>query len=290
MHDLRVAARRLRAVLEVFEWPFPKKPHRRLLDDVKEAADALGAARDLDVQLALLETFRDAAGPAERPGIEGLIEELRPSGPWPPTEVEPALDELDDGRVAVYLVGPDGGDVKAQARQGARPPAQRGPQHPADRAHAPRRGAVASTPRCATRRRRRSCTTSASPASACATCSRSPGTCFGPAGAAAEKEARWLQDVLGEIHDCDVLRPRIERHLETLRESDARALEGLVKGDADGLAAALRKAPNRTAYRGLGALESAVVARRALLYERFLSRWLGLVEDGFAPGLEPQLS
>jgi CHAD domain-containing protein len=116
------------------------------------------------------------------------------------------------------------------------------------------------------------------------------GHVFGPAGAAAEKEARWLQDVLGEIHDCDVLRPRIERHLETLRESDARALEGLVKGDADGVATALRKAPNRTAYRGLGALESAVVARRALLYERFLGRWLGLIEDGFAPGLEPQLS
>jgi CHAD domain-containing protein len=103
VHDLRVAARRLRAVLEVFDVAFPRKPHRRLLRDVKEAADALSAARDLDVHLALLETFRDAAGPAERPGIEGLIEELRHERAMAADEVEPALDKLDDGRVAVYL-------------------------------------------------------------------------------------------------------------------------------------------------------------------------------------------
>jgi len=103
VHDLRVAARRLRAVLEVFDVAFPRKPHQRLLRDVKEAADALSAARDLDVHLALLETFRDAAGPAERPGIESLIEELRHERIMAGDEVEPALDKLGDGRVARYL-------------------------------------------------------------------------------------------------------------------------------------------------------------------------------------------
>jgi len=116
------------------------------------------------------------------------------------------------------------------------------------------------------------------------------GHVFGPAGGGAEKEARWLQDVLGELHDCDVLIPRVERHIEALREADARALEGLVKGDLDALPAALRRAPNRTAYRGLGALESAIAARRAVLYERFLTRWLALIDGGFYPALESQLS
>ena len=56
LHDLRVAGRRLRAVLEVFEGGFPSKRHKRLLREVKEAVDPLGDARDLDVQIAFLET------------------------------------------------------------------------------------------------------------------------------------------------------------------------------------------------------------------------------------------
>jgi CHAD domain-containing protein len=103
VHDLRVAARRLRAVLEVFEVAFPRKPWRRLLVDVKEAADALSPARDLDVHLALLERFRDAAGPAERAGIESLIEELRQERAMADDEVQPALDKLADGRVAKHI-------------------------------------------------------------------------------------------------------------------------------------------------------------------------------------------
>jgi CHAD domain-containing protein len=36
------------------------------------------------------------------------------------------------------------------------------------------------------------------------------GPCFGPEAKAARRAARDLQDVLGEIHDCDVTLPRIE--------------------------------------------------------------------------------
>jgi CHAD domain-containing protein len=103
VHDLRVAARRLRAVLEVFDVAFPRKAHRRLLEDVKQAADALSAARDLDVHMALVQSFRDAAGPAERAGIESLLEELRHERAMAGDEVEPALDRLGDGRVARHL-------------------------------------------------------------------------------------------------------------------------------------------------------------------------------------------
>ena len=36
------------------------------------------------------------------------------------------------------------------------------------------------------------------------------GPCFGPEAKAARRAARELQNVLGEIHDCDVLLPRAE--------------------------------------------------------------------------------
>ena len=54
VHAMRVATRRLRAVLEIFAPCFPPKKHQRVLRDVKALADALGARRDPDVQLELL--------------------------------------------------------------------------------------------------------------------------------------------------------------------------------------------------------------------------------------------
>src|SRR5688572_31377931 len=54
VHDMRVATRRLRAVLEIFAACFPPKQHRAALREVKALADALGARRDPDVQIEFL--------------------------------------------------------------------------------------------------------------------------------------------------------------------------------------------------------------------------------------------
>jgi CHAD domain-containing protein len=77
VHDMRVAARRLRAVLEIYEPCFPRKAHRAVLAEVKALADALGARRDPDVQLAALDRFIHAVGDTERPGIAVFQERLR---------------------------------------------------------------------------------------------------------------------------------------------------------------------------------------------------------------------
>jgi CHAD domain-containing protein len=77
VHDMRVATRRLRAVLEVFADAFDARAHRAALRDVTTLADALGARRDPDVQLASLEAFADAMTPADQPGIELFAQRLR---------------------------------------------------------------------------------------------------------------------------------------------------------------------------------------------------------------------
>ena len=66
VHDMRVATRRLRAALEVFEPCFPRKRFRAALREVKALADALGERRDRDVTIASLREFAAAVDP-DRP-------------------------------------------------------------------------------------------------------------------------------------------------------------------------------------------------------------------------------
>ncbi len=77
VHDMRVATRRLRAALEVFAPCFPRKPHATALKEVKELADRLGERRDPDVAIEELEALAKRFKPADRPGVGGLVEELR---------------------------------------------------------------------------------------------------------------------------------------------------------------------------------------------------------------------
>ena len=77
VHDMRVASRRLRAALEIYEPCFEPELFRAVLRDVKRLADALGARRDPDVQLAGLARLEEALGAAERPGLEVFAAELR---------------------------------------------------------------------------------------------------------------------------------------------------------------------------------------------------------------------
>lgn len=77
VHDMRVATRRLRAAMEIFSEAFPRKRYRELLREVKKLADALGERRDRDVGIDAMTEVAKKLTPADRPGIEHLIGELR---------------------------------------------------------------------------------------------------------------------------------------------------------------------------------------------------------------------
>jgi CHAD domain-containing protein len=94
VHDMRVATRRLRAALEIFAPCFPKKEHKNVLDEVKKLADALGERRDPDVQIANLETLREALGQGERTGVNGLVNEIRGSQKQGNELLEAELDRI----------------------------------------------------------------------------------------------------------------------------------------------------------------------------------------------------
>jgi hypothetical protein len=111
--------------------------------------------------------------------------------------------------------------------------------------------------------------------------------CFGPYADTALKRIKELQDLLGEIHDCDVQLPRVQARIEELRAADARAVRRRVPAKADDLDPKYAtRAAHARAWRGLETLAVYLQARRELLYERFLELWTRLERDGFRARLQ----
>lgn len=92
VHDMRVATRRLRAALEVFEPCFPPKAHRASLREVKQLADGLGERRDRDVAIAALTELSEQMHAPDRPGVESLISRLRDEQEQANRELAPLVD------------------------------------------------------------------------------------------------------------------------------------------------------------------------------------------------------
>jgi CHAD domain-containing protein len=76
LHDMRVASRRLRAAMSVFESAFPTKQFIPLEKEASRVTDALGDVRDSDVQIEYITSRRESASPAEQVGLDALIAHL----------------------------------------------------------------------------------------------------------------------------------------------------------------------------------------------------------------------
>jgi CHAD domain-containing protein len=92
VHDMRVATRRLRAALEVFEPCFPRKPYRQALAEVKRLADGLGERRDRDVAIATLRGFNEQMPAPDRRGVSSLIDTLHDEQAEANVELAPLVD------------------------------------------------------------------------------------------------------------------------------------------------------------------------------------------------------
>jgi CHAD domain-containing protein len=88
--------------------------------------------------------------------------------------------------------------------------------------------------------------------------------CFGKPARTGAKVARRLQDVLGEMHDCDVMSERVRGMAASVAVDDPR-------------------------YVGLEALASYLEARRRVLHRQFLSVWVDLRQTGWRATLEAEL-
>lgn len=116
------------------------------------------------------------------------------------------------------------------------------------------------------------------------------GPCFGPYAVKAVELTKELQDLLGEIHDCDVQLPEVAAFTDELLDADVVAVGSRAAGADDLDPKLLARAPHRGDYAGLAALVVHLRARRELLFARFLEAWHDAERKGFRARLEYAVS
>ncbi len=97
VHKLRVACRRLAAVLDVLAEGFPEAPRQKLLKLLDQARQACGKARDLDVRRTFLESLLKLASVEDAAVIELLCEQVVCRRERAQQKVRRRLEKLDPG-------------------------------------------------------------------------------------------------------------------------------------------------------------------------------------------------
>ncbi|MBN2134072.1 MAG: CHAD domain-containing protein [Sedimentisphaerales bacterium] len=108
VHQARVASRRMRAAFRMFGDCFEDKRLVKWQKRIKILTKGLGAARDKDVQIDFVETFRqteEAAEKRNRPGLTRLLLRLRQARDTLQPEVLKALEKLGKGDVLAEMHG-----------------------------------------------------------------------------------------------------------------------------------------------------------------------------------------
>lgn len=116
IHRMRVASRRLRAALPLFKPCFPSKQYGRWMAEIAGITRALGDARDADVQIAFLTKYEkkqlatwkkhkrdDGTEPPVAPAIRYLLSDIRKRRTLLQDRVISALDALEKSRVVPDL-------------------------------------------------------------------------------------------------------------------------------------------------------------------------------------------
>jgi CHAD domain-containing protein len=92
VHDMRVASRRLRAVLAEHRKMFNKKRMANARDNVRRVTQALGRARELDVAILIMETMRGGEESPVRPAASHALAFLKQQRAAASTDIAAAVE------------------------------------------------------------------------------------------------------------------------------------------------------------------------------------------------------
>lgn len=275
LHDFRVALRRLRSVLRAYRRPLRAQVTDRVRRRLRRIARVTGSSRDLEVQLLWLEARRESLRPRDRTGLRWLMGRLRQDKERADAAAEARLDrslpavtaDLEHRLRRAATTDPDDGeltlaDVTADRLEGyvrrfaRRMATVRALEHQ-DEAHAAR---------IAGKRVRYLL---------------EPLIASESLAADLLPSFKGIQDLLGDMHDSEVLEQTITRAIsDAAIERAERIAETIGSGEGQDRNA-VRRLRRRDPAPGLLALGALAQARKVECYHRFRVDWLPVVEQRF---------
>jgi CHAD domain-containing protein len=253
VHDMRVASRRLRESMVVFERLYPRKRFARCYRTARDAGRALGELRDADVLAGRLEGLVQSAGsPDECAVLEGLAVRMRAGRVDSIKRLRKTISSLGLSkarREAAALFSYAAVEIRctpalAALTRDALEPRVSSLYGFLLSASAPQNSAAQHAARVAAKKFRYALETLS--------------CCLGESYPEMHRWARSLQDALGELHDHDVLLA----FLADASEAAASEADDMAAGSSGGAAWEARQ-------RGFDAVADRLRAERALHFRRF---------------------
>lgn len=286
-----LAARRLRAALELFRPVLSKAQFSGTRDEVRQLIKALGRRRDVDSMIAAFEAIGAEMDEGGEYGLARLIDSLRAQQ----ADCNRTLASLANGRrlQALRVRIEDLSGSQFDGADGAETPAYRAPESVPGSArllvarrlerlrssvpHALEPSAVKEQHRMrvSAERLRYSLELTAE--------------ALGTQAHTARRAARGLQEVLGEMRDCDIALPAARDQVKVFETEDVKTILERAKGSRELDPVLVQAAPNRMLYRGPHLASVHLEARRQMLFERFRRLWLEQSRQGVWVALETSL-
>lgn len=286
-----LAARRLRAALELFRPVLSKPQLAGTRDEVRQISRVVGRRRDIDSMIRTFEGITAEMDPGGEQGLGLLIEALREDQ----AESNRNLAQLSNGRrlqaLRVRVEDLTGGQLVGHGPDEMtelRVPEQIPPsvvkivRRRLSRLRSSVPAALESDAmreqqrmRVAAERLRYSLDLTAE--------------ALGTQASTASRAAAGLQRVLGEMRDCDIAVPVAQGQIREFEAADVRAIIERARGTRDLDPVLVQAAPNRMLYRGPQLAIVHLEARRTMLFERFRRLWLEQSRQGVWVALEAAL-
>ena len=286
-----LAARRLRAALDLFRPVLSKAQFSGTRDEVRQLIRVLGRRRDIDSMIAAFEAIGVEMDEGGEYGLARLVDSLRAQQ----ADCNRILASLANGRRLQAL------RVRVEDLSGSQFEGVSGPETTAYRVP----GTVPRSARRLVARRlerlRKSVPRALEPsavreqhrmrvsAERLRYSLELTAEALGTQAHTARRAARGLQDVLGEMRDCDIALPTARDQVRVFEQEDVRTIIERARGSRDLDPVLVQAAPNRMLYRGPHLASVHLEARRQMLFERFRRLWLEQSRQGVWGALEASL-